>query len=248
MNKRIVLNQMFSGVWIPREVVLDATLSPLGKLLFSVIQSLDGGDGCSASNSYISTIIGADERYLRRLLSELEDRGLIIRVEAPDGSRLIKTSVTAALEKTIVQQGGEGEKDRGGRVKKTPPASYKDSKEDITIPPTPLEGGLDSDRKPRAEKVEYVVHESELPFQSDRFKTAWRDWVRFRAEAKKKMTPMTASRQLAVLKAFGEENSIASIEQSIRNGWQGLFEVKQSFQRQQPTKRLLTDDDHAKGF
>lgn len=237
---------MFSGVWIPREVILDKSLTPLSKLLFSVIQSLDGGDGCSASNAYLSEITDSDERHLRKLISELEDRGLIQRTEAADGSRRIKSAVTLALENAKPADRGVGEKDRGGWVKMPSPTSYKDSKEDNNNPPTPLEGG---EVKPKKSKEVYVVDEASLPFQSERFKTAWADWVRFRAETKKKMTPMTASRQLAILKAFGEENSIASIEQSIRNGWQGLFEVQvRGVRHTPPTKRLLTDDDHAKGF
>lgn len=65
-----------------------------------------------------------------------------------------------------------------------------------------------------------------LPFSSDSFAEAWADWMQFRAELKKKLTPSTAKAQLKKLSDMGERDAIASIRQSISNGWQGLFEPK----------------------
>jgi hypothetical protein len=80
----------------------------------------------------------------------------------------------------------------------------------------------DREEKRREEKKE----ETPLPpcLENPEFKKAWEDWNRFRLEARKKLTPSTAGKQLAQLGEWGSSKAIQSIEQSIRNGWQGLFE------------------------
>lgn len=59
---------------------------------------------------------------------------------------------------------------------------------------------------------------------SEEFRTAWNRWVGYRREIGKKLAPSTVSGQLAKLAAWGTEKAIRSIEQSIANGWQGLFD------------------------
>lgn len=63
----------------------------------------------------------------------------------------------------------------------------------------------------------------DLPFQSKEFIEAWQDWNNFRKEIKKPLTPTGMKMQLKFLASLSEEQAIASIEQSIRAGWQGLF-------------------------
>lgn len=66
-----------------------------------------------------------------------------------------------------------------------------------------------------------------LPFDSVEFSTVWGEWLQYRHEAKKKLTVSTAKKQLAMLGARPEKIAIAMINQSIQNGWQGIFEIKQ---------------------
>jgi len=58
------------------------------------------------------------------------------------------------------------------------------------------------------------------------FRAAWEDWQTHRREIGHRLTPTAAGRQLAKLAGWGVEQAIASIEQSIGHGWQGLFEPK----------------------
>jgi hypothetical protein len=61
------------------------------------------------------------------------------------------------------------------------------------------------------------------------FRTAWNDWLDERR--KKKIKPYTergAKAQLALLSAWGPEKSIAAITHSITQGYQGIYEEKQS--------------------
>ena len=92
-----------------------------------------------------------------------------------------------------------------------------------------------------------------LPFDSEAFKVAWVDWVKYRSETRKRLTPSTIQTQLAEMKELGEEESIARIKQSISNGWQGLFEIKKggiygNNGKNNVTHSATTEEQHAKGF
>jgi hypothetical protein len=62
-----------------------------------------------------------------------------------------------------------------------------------------------------------------LPFWLD--KEAWKRWVAFRKELKKPLTKSTIELQLALLEE-NKKNHVEIINQSIMNGWQGLFKIK----------------------
>lgn len=68
------------------------------------------------------------------------------------------------------------------------------------------------------------------------FQKAWADWNAYRKQARKPLKPMTAQRQLDDLAKAGPQTAIAMIEQSIRNGWQGLFQVKDATNHQRQQK------------
>ena len=67
-----------------------------------------------------------------------------------------------------------------------------------------------------------------LPFQSEKFRDSWEEWKTYRKEIKKPLTATAIKRQFNALEKMGEENSIASITESICNGWTGLFEPKKN--------------------
>jgi hypothetical protein len=63
----------------------------------------------------------------------------------------------------------------------------------------------------------------ELPDWLDSSK--WNEWIEYRKSRKLTNSPMTLKRQIAFLEK-NKSNYIEIIEQSITNGWQGLFEKK----------------------
>jgi len=62
--------------------------------------------------------------------------------------------------------------------------------------------------------------------RTDRFRAAWTEWTNYRRQAGKQLTPATIARQIRILEGFGHGGAIQSIEQSIGNGWQGLFDPR----------------------
>lgn len=76
--------------------------------------------------------------------------------------------------------------------------------------------------KPKLVQKEYFT--DMLPIDStQQFIEAWNEWCDFRREIKKKLTKLSAKKQLTFL--FNQPDPIKCINQSIQNGWTGLFEV-----------------------
>ena len=71
-----------------------------------------------------------------------------------------------------------------------------------------------------------IIVDDVLPFESDNFRTAWNEWCEYRKQIKKKLTQKTKQMQLRTLGAKPEREAIDMINQSIGNGWTGLFEFK----------------------
>lgn len=69
----------FKGVWIPKEIWLREDLSAVDKVLLSEIWSLDGDDGCYASNEYLAEFCKVSAATLKRSLLTLEGLGLIMK-------------------------------------------------------------------------------------------------------------------------------------------------------------------------
>jgi len=86
-------------------------------------------------------------------------------------------------------------------------------------------------KRPTKEKgADAPAVSSELPDELNcpEFASAWADWKQYRSELKKKLTPSTVARQLKTLVKFGIEGAILAINQSIEQGWTGLFPPKEN--------------------
>ena len=214
----------FTGVWIPAGVFQAPNISITAKVVYGVVDALDNEDGCFASNSYLACHLGLGERQLRNLLKELEDAGLIIRSER-DGRRIIRTVEKVALENALAdsqttRSGGGNKLPRGRkeiatpRGNKLPTYNKEDNKED-------KDTGTASPTLVIPEDIPWTVA---LPFPSPEFSAAWQSWIDYRKEIKKAIKQSTMTAQWNEFEVWGEDKAIASIKQSIKNGWQGLFE------------------------
>ncbi len=67
-----------------------------------------------------------------------------------------------------------------------------------------------------------------IPQQLDtaEFTETWMRWVKYRKETRNALTPSTIEAQFKKLAAYGLAGAILSIDQSIANGWRGLFEPR----------------------
>jgi len=224
----------FTGVWIPAGVFQTTTISITAKVVYGVVDGLDNDEGCFASNAYLSKHLGLGERQLRNLLKELEDAHLITRVEQ-EGRRIIRTVEKVALQNAlsggqVTRSAGVAKNCLGGRQeiavgggKKLPTYNKENNKGD----------------KDTVQQQAWIIR---LPFGSEAFLNAWRSWVTYRKEMKKTLTDSSVQAQCREFALWGEQKSIEAIEQSIKQGWQGLFEPNKKFGTK--TTKALTSEDH----
>ena len=71
------MHRDFKGVWIPKELWLNDNLSILEKVLLVEIDSLNKGDGCFASNEYLSKFMKISESRLAHILVDLKKRDFL---------------------------------------------------------------------------------------------------------------------------------------------------------------------------
>lgn len=84
-----------------------------------------------------------------------------------------------------------------------------------------------------------------LKNQYGEFESIWNEWVAFRSEIKKKLTTRSANKQLKDLREWSEKgiNPIETINNSIRNSWQGLFKPKTNNSYTAGNPQSLSEDD-----
>jgi hypothetical protein len=104
------------------------------------------------------------------------------------------------------------------------PSSSKSISSPIPIP-IPIPG-----KRPLRSLSEASKRTTNLPdgLKTPLFETAWARWTEYRREIRHKLTPSTIKSQIKMLAKLGETTAIAAIEQSIANGWIGLFEPQES--------------------
>jgi hypothetical protein len=78
------LGRNFKGIWIPASVWLNEKLSTEEKVLWAEIDSLEGKEGCFASNAYFAKFLGKSERQIKYYLKHLKDENLI-EIKNPGG-------------------------------------------------------------------------------------------------------------------------------------------------------------------
>lgn len=83
------------------------------------------------------------------------------------------------------------------------------------------------EKKKKNDKKEEVVFFPDN-LNNEVFKKSWKEWVAFRKEKKKALTPTTIAKQLNFLSNLGLDNAVVAIENSITNGWQGLFKPRKT--------------------
>lgn len=71
-----------------------------------------------------------------------------------------------------------------------------------------------------------------LEFEDDQSNQAWKDWLAYRKQMRKPVRGITKDKQLRLLRSLDGPMRVATINQSITQGWMGLFEVK-SYSKQE---------------
>ena len=86
----------FKGVWIPKEIWESDELTLREKVFLVEIDSLDGDDGCYASNDHFAKFFGLSKTRCSEVINSLNDKGYIT-------IRYLYKDKTKQIEKRIIK-------------------------------------------------------------------------------------------------------------------------------------------------
>ena len=112
----------FKGVWIPKEIWLAKDLTLTEKALWAEIDSLDGKDGCWATNAYFEQQLGLKKKTVSELINGLVKKGYVkSRIKYKDTANNKKV-VDKRILRINERKSKKGNDRRKKKVAKTPPA------------------------------------------------------------------------------------------------------------------------------
>ena len=213
------------GLWIPGAVLSRADISLEEKCLYGLLEVLDDGKGCWASNEWLASRLSVSERAIQRYLARLEEVGLVIKVinEAAGNQRRVQTVGVQAVATPS----------RQSVVTLTP--TCRDPHANLSS-----KSNNENRNEKDTEPLPLVLPHGEM------FRKMWNEWNLYRRRTKKGLSGFAAKKQLEMLGKMTEQEAIECINRSITNDWQGLFPEKQG--NSKPFKKILTQKDHSNGF
>jgi adenylate kinase family enzyme len=99
------MNRDFKGVWIPRNIWEDKTLTWGEKLLFLEIDSLSKNGECFASNEHFSEFLDVGTRQIQNYLASLQSKGFIkIQLFYKGNTKIVTKRIISVLHKFTDEQ------------------------------------------------------------------------------------------------------------------------------------------------
>jgi hypothetical protein len=214
---------MTHGTWIPKAVLERVDIPLSARVLYGLIDALDGEEGCYASNGWIATNLALTPRQVQNLLKTLIENGLVVRVNM-GARRILRTVEKQALLAL-----------KGDAVDFVPPTKPVSPPPRNGLHPYNTENNKEDNNNP-------------LPLpHGETFKRSWGEWVNYRTKTKKRLSKFAQEKQLALLQGLTELEAVDCINRSIANDWQGLFPDKANG-NSKPFRKILTREDHSNGF
>ena len=200
-----------TGVFIPIEIWNLGELHPNERVLLAEVASFEEkGKQCFASNEHFASMLQVSIDTARGYISKLVNAGFLVR----DGDRYNRR--LRRITQTSAQIHADERVNSRRRARKSTQTSAQISPHTITDTKTITKTNTKRDKTPK------VV----LPFQSNNFAAAWKEWIEYKKAAHRftYKTPKSEQRALITLSnAYKEEqDAIERIHQGITNGWKGL--------------------------
>lgn len=201
---------------IPADVRYDKELSASEKLFYGEITALTHVDGrCWASRSYFADLYGVDERTISRWTTKLAEKGYIeVRVVRNKNNEILRRNI--AIKKFSTPR--DKNVPCGGQ--KCPYPSDKNVAENNTS----------INNKER--KKESTYDEILKTVENAELRNALLELVKARKLLKKPLTNRALELLIGKLNKIGSDDCerIAIVNQSIENGWAGVFPLKEDKQ------------------
>ena len=234
------MNRNFKGVWIPKEIWLSKELSLLEKCILVELDSLDNEDGCYASNKYLAEFCGCSEKSITRAIKHLSELNFI-QIEncdnkyrkiilprqnvydtwtkcPPNNIYILNTSNTnntSNLDTSILGTIEENSK------------LFNDKKDETGF----LGSAKRKEKKPNLySKCIGMINTFCEENNSADISKSLVDFLNMMLDIYKDKNVQFYSNifkgKLNMLKALPKEDWAESIKQSLENGWQGFYEIK----------------------
>ncbi|WP_295731675.1 DnaD domain protein [uncultured Limosilactobacillus sp.] len=113
MGKRTITNdnRSFNGVWIPKKYWLDENLTPMELLFMAEIESLDGENGCYASNNHFAQFFGISASRVSQVINGLKEKGYLTIAYNKQGKQVLNRIIR------VVNKLSEGSKNTKTPIK-----------------------------------------------------------------------------------------------------------------------------------
>ncbi len=194
----------------------------------------------------LAAILGETPEEIQKAIDYLEAPDPISRTDRKEGKRLEKVGsfnyhvVNGDIYHNIrnyeERKAYNREAQRKFREKNQKPVLPPPGVNTATGTTPPSDPVKDEPSTPPKPKPSVVIIPENL--SGDDFSTAWSEWCADRKERKKTMTQRAMEMQLKELSVMGKARAIEAIRNSIRSGYQGLFEPNgKAFPSNQPLKR-----------
>lgn len=210
------------------------------KLYLALGAHANGQGECVVGTARLAIIAGLSRSAVFRAIHELTTLGMVSRISRPGRSLANRYKIIMdPPDTTINSVTGDTILSENGVTSETVSPAKRCHLSDKTVSPERLNGvtratqGIEqSYNRVRTEHKARDAWDLALQVMTSdalrtaAFQAAWLEWVEYRHEQRKKLTPRTIHLQIRKLEGFGLDGAIASLEQSMTNGWTGLFEPR----------------------
>ena len=211
----------FKGIWIPKEVWLDERLTALDKIILMEINSLDNEEGCFASNEYLAEFCQCSEAKVSKAIAKLKELGYIYTKKFDGRVRFLGSCLVKSTRQTSKKYEADSQKVRHNNITNNIANNVERKKE---------------------EAFDDVFVRKKV---SPELKDAFVELIKSRKLNNKKMT--NRALELAIDKVRQLEDDeyyqIEIVNQSVANGWQGLFPLKDKKAKEIPHDELSRIED-----
>jgi DNA-binding MarR family transcriptional regulator len=202
---------MRKGIFIPVDIWNLGELHPNERVLLAEVLNFESqGKECFASNAHFAELLNVSEATARGYISKLCNAGFLIREGDRYNRRLRKSAQTSA------QIRADECVNPRKRVRKSTQTSAQNSAHNKT----------DNNTLKVSSKESAQAREVVLPFQTDTFTAAWKEWKEYKRTDHRFKYKTAQSEQRALIKLQNEHptetDAIEAIHTAIANGWKGL--------------------------
>ena len=205
-------NREFRGVWFPSEVWLDGRLTALEKIILLEIDSLDGPEGCYASNEYLAGFCHCSKNKVVEAVGKLKELGYVESVSFDGRKRVLKTTLPKRAEAPqnreadYTKNGRQGTRKMGQRILVEVASNKKERK-----------------KERNDASIEGYTENREL-------RDALLEFVKMRKLIKAPMTDRALKLLFSELDklAGSDREKVEILNQSIAHSWKGVFPLRGS--------------------